>query len=63
MEQETPRLVQQSFEIIKRNNIDHFDREFVPRDGKPHREGCFPPEQTKTTAAHLEVITSKASLR
>ncbi len=44
-------------------NIDHFDREYISRDGKAHREGYFPPEQTETAVVQLEVVFSKVSLR
>ncbi len=53
----------QSLESVKRGSIDRFDREFIPRDGKPHREGCFPPEPTKNAVAQLEVVSSKVSFR
>ncbi len=36
--------VQESPENVKRGRIDYFYREFIPRDEKSHREGCFPPE-------------------
>ncbi len=39
-----PCKVQESLESVKRGRIDYFSREFIPRDGKSHREGCFPPE-------------------
>ncbi len=37
-------LVQESLENVKRGRIDHVHREFIPRDGKSHSEGCVPPE-------------------
>ncbi len=43
-EQGNPCLAQESPESVKRGRIDYFRREFIPRDGKPHREGCFLPE-------------------
>ncbi len=43
-EEGRPCLVQESLESVKRGRIDNFHREFIPRDGKSHREGCFLPE-------------------
>ncbi len=37
---------QESLESVKRRRLEYFHREFIPRGGKPHREGCFPPKQT-----------------
>ncbi len=56
-EEERPCIVQQSFENAQRGSIDHFDREYILRDGKSHREGCSRPEQSKITLAQLEVIS------
>ncbi len=58
-----PRLVQQSFERVKCGSIDHYHREFIPRDGKSYREICFPQEQIKTAVVQLEVVSPKVSLR
>ncbi len=55
--------IEQSLESVKRGSVDHFHREFIPRDGKSHRECCFPPEKAKTAVAQLEVVSSKMSLR
>ncbi len=63
MKQERPCKVQQSHESVKRDSIDHFDWEFIPRDWEPHREGCFPQDRTKTSVAQLEVMTTKVSFR
>ncbi len=43
-EQEWSCGVQEKLETIKRGSMDDFHRELIPRDGKPHRKGCFPPE-------------------
>ncbi len=44
MKQGKPCLVQESLESVKPGVIDYFHREFIPRNGKSHREGYFPPE-------------------
>ncbi len=51
-----------SLESVKRRRIDYFHREFIPQDGKSHREGCFPPEKAKNELAQLEAVSSKVSL-
>ncbi len=40
-----------------------YQLDFFPRDGKSHREVCFPPPWAKTAVAQLEVVSSKVSLR
>ncbi len=37
--------------------------EFIQRNGKSHREACFPPEQTKTVVVQIEVVSLKVSFR
>ncbi len=43
-EQDKPGLVQESLKGVKRGGIYYFHREFIPRNGKSHREGSFPSE-------------------
>ncbi len=43
-EQGKPCQVQESLESVKRGKSNYFNRELIQRDGKSHREGCFPPE-------------------
>ncbi len=39
---------------VKRWSIDYCDGDFILRDWKPHREGRYPPKQTKTAVARLK---------